>query len=223
MCPGRGLAEGDPRSRRDRELRVRVRSPGRSDALIGSSGEHDARVGGSIDTEGPAMPGMSSPQRSRKAAPDDAAAAAYLAAWQADLPAAGLHLDGAALGQPGGARRPRQGSPEARPARAAMPPSSRRRAATRSRSSRPRRQDRLPELVPAAPRAHGRVGLRLLPGHPGGHGLRPRLAPRARTSSSRPAATPTSRTSGSSPRPSGRSSSTPTTSTRPCPGPGSGT
>jgi uncharacterized protein (DUF2252 family) len=33
------------------------------------------------------MPGKSSSQRSRKAAPDDAAAAAYLAAWQADLPA----------------------------------------------------------------------------------------------------------------------------------------
>ena len=39
------------------------------------------------------------------------------------------------------------------------------------------------------------------------------------TSSCRPAATPTSRTSACSPRPSGRSCSTPTTSTRRCPAP----
>ena len=35
------------------------------------------------------MPGKISSQRSRRTAPDDAAAAAYLAAWQADLPAPG--------------------------------------------------------------------------------------------------------------------------------------
>lgn len=35
------------------------------------------------------MPGNSSSQRSRRTAPDEAAAAAYLAAWQADLPAPG--------------------------------------------------------------------------------------------------------------------------------------
>ena len=48
----------------------------------------------------------------------------------------------------------------------------------------------------AAPRADGRVGVRLLPRHAGGHGVRPRRRPRGPTSSSRPAATPTSRNFG---------------------------
>ena len=75
----------------------------------------------------------------------------------------------------------------------------------------------------AAPRADGRVAVRLLPRHARGHGLRPRRRTPAPTSWSRPAATPTSPTSGCSPRPSGRSCSMPTTSTRRCPGRGSGT
>ena len=83
--------------------------------------------------------------------------------------------------------------------------------------------DRLPGARPASACAHGRVGVRLLPGH-----ARPSWPPTSRrrpgaASSSRPAATPTCRTSGCSPRPSGSWSSMPTTSTRRSRAPGSGT
>ena len=75
----------------------------------------------------------------------------------------------------------------------------------------------------AAPPADGGERVRLLPRHPRRDGLATSRRRPARTSSSRPRATPTWATSGCSPRPSGHWCSTPTTSTRRCRRPGSGT
>ena len=104
-----------------------------------------------------------------------------------------------------------------------MPPSSRVPIATRSRSSRRRRRTALPDLLPAAPRAHGRVAVRLLPRHAGGHGLRPGRHAADRHPRPGQRRRPPLQLRPVRARPSGRSSSTPTTSTRRCPGPGSGT
>ncbi len=83
--------------------------------------------------------------------------------------------------------------------------------------------DRLPELVPLRHARMAESGFRLLPGHPGRHGRRPRDHAPKRPSSSRPAVTPTCRISGCSPRPNASSSSMPTTSTRRCRDRGNGT
>ena len=114
-----------------------------------------------------------------------------------------------------------EGRPQACPASQPRERSCRARTAIRSPSSR-RRKGTASRTPAAAPRAHGRVCLRLLPRHPGGHGVDLPRRP-GPTSSSRPAATPTSRTSVCSRRRSGTSCSTRTTSTRPCPRRGSGT
>ncbi len=101
-------------------------------------------------------------------------AAAYDAAWTADLPAQGPTVDGAAVGPPGGTRGRGQGGPQARPPGEPC----------RLRAGAGARPDRhpggagggpAPRARAAAPRADGRVALRLLPGHARRPGLRPRL------------------------------------------------
>ena len=85
-------------------------------------------------------------------------------------------MDGAPVGPRDRARRGGQGRPEARPPREPC----RVRARRRSRpDGHPGGPGGGPPPGPgaAASRAHGRVGLRLLPGHAGGDGLRPRLDP----------------------------------------------
>ena len=123
------------------------------------------------------------------------------------------------MGSYDGQRQTRRPSTHASGCRApATRRSSRVPAATRSPSWRPRRRTACRIWSPCATSGWP-IALRLLPRHAGGHGLRPGRDAADRHPRSRPAATPTSRTSGSSPRPSGRSSSMPTTSTRRCPAP----
>ena len=111
----------------------------------------------------------------KKGIPDKATAAAYDAAWQAEIPAgpswtARPWVHATARGAEGKAARKRI----PRVSHAAFEPAARSRPAGHPGGP---GGGSPPGPGAVAPRAHGRVGLRLLPGHAGRDGLRPRLDP----------------------------------------------